>query len=67
MAGSGLTGPPTHVGRARPATAEGMGPVTLIHSQKSKRFYSGEKLIKILISATGVGPGLHWLMSPKEA
>ena len=67
VARAGLTGPPTHVGRARPAAAEGMGPVTLIQSQKSKRFYSGEKLIRILISAMGVGPGLQWLVSPKAA
>ena len=61
----GLAGPPTHVGWARPPLAEGMGPVTLIHSQKSERFYSGEKLTKILICDMGVGPGLHWPVSPK--
>lgn len=33
------------------------GQITFIHNQKSERFYSGEKLTKILICDMGVGPG----------
>lgn len=46
-----------HMGQVRPPSTERPGPGTLIHSQNSKRFYSGEKLPQILICHMGVEPG----------